>query len=199
MVQDFDFHPHEPDVRVFTVPGAGVLRRDDEVFVTHALYDQVVRRRYAFRGHWFKISLTTDLDGNLVETAPADGQPAFAFTIDIATPMFTDAGGIFAVDLDLDVLVRADAQTFAVEDEDAFTASLVLGRFSAYEAAGARQGLADLVRLIEGGDLLPLLQDASPLGRGDVPLALPMLRVPLAEIPQLQPGKRVTWREGSGA
>jgi hypothetical protein len=69
-LRDYDYHPYESDVRVFTITPASVLRADD-ILVYHALYDQAVLWHYAFCDRWYKINVTTDLDGNLVETAPS--------------------------------------------------------------------------------------------------------------------------------
>jgi hypothetical protein len=62
------FHPDEASVRIFRTSGPGVLRLDDEIAITEAVYDGVVRRRYAFADRWFKINVTTNLAGDLVET-----------------------------------------------------------------------------------------------------------------------------------
>ena len=113
MVQDFDFHPYEADVRVCTFPEAGVLRADAEALVCHAAYDQVVLRHYAFADRWFKVNVTTDPDGNLIEVPAGDGRSAYAFTIDIATPMVVAGNATYSVDLDIDVLVRADTVTMS--------------------------------------------------------------------------------------
>src|SRR5262245_34882003 len=113
VIRDFDFHPREDHVRVFDLPPEGVLRFDDEVLVAQVRYDDVVLRHFAFRDHWFKINVTTDLAGNLIETAPAPDIPAYAYTIDLATPMLRagDGDAVYAVDLEVDVLVRADGST----------------------------------------------------------------------------------------
>ena len=103
---DYDFHPDESTVRVFTTPPSGVLRLDDDVAITQAVDSGVVLRHYAFGDRWFKINVTTDQQGELVETG-APHRP-FAFNCDIATPMERDKDATFAVDLFVDVLVRAD-------------------------------------------------------------------------------------------
>ena len=43
-------HPDESDVRLFAVPGRGVLRLDDSVFVADVRYGDIVLRHYALRG-----------------------------------------------------------------------------------------------------------------------------------------------------
>lgn len=79
-LHDFDFHPGESEVRLFTVPRAGVLRADEEAVFYQVCYGDVVLRHYAFAGHWFKINVTTDLWGNLVETGPRAGAPGRGVT-----------------------------------------------------------------------------------------------------------------------
>lgn len=85
MLSDYDFHPDETTVRIFRTPKEGVLRLEDTIAVTEAIYDDAVLRHYAFADHWFKINMTTDIAGNLIETGAAD-RP-FALNCDIATPM----------------------------------------------------------------------------------------------------------------
>jgi hypothetical protein len=65
-VRDFDFHPDEEDVRVFTSRPDGVLRLSDDVHVSAARYGGIVLWHYAFARHWFKVNLTTDLAGQIV-------------------------------------------------------------------------------------------------------------------------------------
>ncbi|MFI7699954.1 hypothetical protein [Nonomuraea sp. NPDC049480] len=74
-LHDFDFHPGESEVRLFTLPRAGVLRADEEAVVHEVRHGDVVLRHYAFAGHWLHINVTTDLSGNLVETGPRAGAP----------------------------------------------------------------------------------------------------------------------------
>ena len=47
-VSDFDFHPDEDQVRVFTVGPGGVLRFSSDVYVCAARYGDVVLWHYAF-------------------------------------------------------------------------------------------------------------------------------------------------------
>jgi hypothetical protein len=98
------------------VSDRGVLRLDNQIVVTEALYDDVVLRHYAFADTWFKVNVTTDIAGNLVETGDA-GQ-RFAFNCDVATPMERAATSTFGVDLFIDVLVRDDATSHIVGDQD---------------------------------------------------------------------------------
>lgn len=193
VLQDYDFHPREQHVRVFDVPSDGVLRLDEEVFVAQTRYDNVLLRHFAFRDHWFKINVTTDLNGDLIETAPSPGAPAFAYNIDLATPMERDGDALYAVDLEVDVLVRADGSTFVVTDLDDFRATIRAGLISAAETAGVRAGLDHLTELIESGGLLKFCDQAYPWGPAPAPAALPDRSVPLSDVPRLHRGKRLTW------
>jgi hypothetical protein len=66
--RDFDFHPDEEDVRLLTSRPDGVLRLSGDVYVSAARYGDIVLWHYAFARHWFKVNLTTDLTGQIVET-----------------------------------------------------------------------------------------------------------------------------------
>ncbi|MGH9155143.1 MAG: hypothetical protein ACRD1K_04690 [Acidimicrobiales bacterium] len=189
VLEDYDFHPDEPTVRIFRTPAPGVLRVDDAVAVTEAIYDGVVLRHYAFAEHWFKINVTTDLSGNLIETGAA-GSP-FAFNCDIATPMERDGDCIFGVDLFIDVLVRADSSSYVVNDEEEFEEMRPRGLLSAAEAQGAKEAVKDLVALVEGGRLLPWLAEHAPFGPCQPPSALGVDRGPVPQ--RLQPVVRRTW------
>ena len=63
IVRDFDFHPGEPFVRVFTLPLYGVLRLDGDAFVSESRISDVVLRHYAFASEWFKVNVTFDPAG----------------------------------------------------------------------------------------------------------------------------------------
>lgn len=177
------------------MPVGGVLRFDDEAFVAEVRYGEVVVRHYAFRDHWFKINCTTDLRGRFVETAPGEDLPPFTFNCDIATPMFRRDDAEYAVDLWLDVLVRADGVAHVVCDHDDFDAALAQGLLSQREAAGARAGLEELVGLIAAGDFIGFLEANQPFVPSSVPEAPGMERVPLGEVhgPLLLPGRRPSW------
>ena len=58
-VRDFDLHPDEDDVRVFVTEPGGVLRIDDDAYVSAGRYGDVILWHYAFARHWFKVNLTT--------------------------------------------------------------------------------------------------------------------------------------------
>jgi predicted RNA-binding protein associated with RNAse of E/G family len=68
---------------------------------------------------------------------------------EIATPMVLGDDAIFAVDLWLDVLVRADGVTHGVYDQDEFDRALARGWLSDREARAASNELRSLVELIE--------------------------------------------------
>jgi hypothetical protein len=189
VLRDHDFHPDEPTVRIFRTPSAGVLRLDDSVAVTEAVYDRVVLRHYAFADHWFKINVTTDLAGHLIETG--DRTRRFAVNCDIATPMEREADSTFGVDLFTDVLIHQDAASFSVTDQDEFAEMLGRGVISAAEGRGAGRGLRELVEFIEAGRLLRWLGDLAPFGPCRPPLALPVQRGPVPG--RLLPGTRRTW------
>jgi ADP-ribose pyrophosphatase YjhB (NUDIX family) len=144
------------------MPAAGVLRFDDEVFVTQVRYGDVVVRHHAWRDHWFKINCTTDLRGRLIETTAPDDVPPFAFNCDIATPMVRHADAVFAVDLWLDVLVRGDGVTRGVYDHDEFDDAITRSWLSEREQAGARAGLEELIDLIDRRALVDFLTELHP-------------------------------------
>jgi hypothetical protein len=190
VLADYDFHPDEATVRLFRVPDAGVLRLDDEVAVYQVTYQRgVVLRHYGFADRWYKVNVTTNPSGNLIETG--DASPRFTFNCDIATPMARDATKLFAVDLFLDVLVRGDMSTYVVGDEDQFDVAVGQGLVSASEARAARAGLVELLDIIERGELLSWLESFVPFGVCDPPGALDMVR---EEVPaRLRPKGRATW------
>lgn len=189
MTEDFDFHPDEPTVRVFVTPPAALVRLDDEVAIIEVRDGGVVLRHYAFRDRWFKVNVTTDLEGRLVESGDAANR--FALNCDIATPMERDGDAIFAVDLFADVLIRADARRYRVGDMDELEDAPTAGLISAAEAAAAHRGLVDLLELVDAGHLLPWLAELHPFGPCDPPPALPMERCPVPG--RLQAGHRPTW------
>jgi hypothetical protein len=189
VLADHDFHPDEPTVRIFRTPSPGVLRLDDSVAVSEAVYDGTVLRHYAFAGHWFKVNVTTDLNGRLTETG--DKARRFAVNCDIATPMEREACSTFGVDLFTDVLVRDDATSYVVADRDELGEMLGRGVISAAESRGAERGLRELLELIEAGRLLGWLGELAPFGPCQPPRALPMRRGPVPG--RLWPGIRRTW------
>lgn len=197
LVSDFDFHPDEPYVREFRFSPGDVLRMDDAAFACEAESNGVVLRHYAFADEWFKVNVTFDRAGALVET-PALTEfrspvPPFAFNCDIATPMLRRGSAVHAVDLFLDVLVRADGQTHEVIDEDEFDAAVRSGLVSAGEADSARRGLDRLLGLIERNELLAFLERICPVGPSTAGSALPMRRTPIIDVPLIRPGHRPTW------
>ena len=189
---DYDFHP-PGELRLFRQDSTGVLRLDDEAVVYQAAYGDVVLRHYAFRDHWFKINFTVSKDGTPFEEAATSEMPAFSFNCDIATPMVRDRTSVYAVDLELDVLVAADARTYHVMDEDDFARASRKGWISRREASGARRGLAQLIEIVEAGTLLPFLDRVCSIGPESAPPSLPMQRLDPSVIPTLLPPRRPTW------
>jgi predicted RNA-binding protein associated with RNAse of E/G family len=174
---------------VFRTPPPGILRLDDALAVTEVAYDAVVLRHYAFAKHWFKVNVTTDLDGALIETGDETNQ--FAFNCDIATPMGREGNCIYAVDLFVDVLIRRDTSSFYVGDEDEFIDMAARNVLSRAERRAAIRGLSELVDAIETGRMWPWLNDLVPFGPCNPPAAPPMERVETPE--RLKPHVRSSW------
>jgi hypothetical protein len=191
-VRDFDLHPDEDSVRVFTSGPDGVLRFSGDAYVAAARYGDIVLWHYAFAQHWFKVNLTTDLAGHIVETGD-EHSGRFAFNCDIATPMRRHAGAVFAVDLFADVLVRADSLTYQVCDLEELERARRSGLVLPAEARGARSGLAELTGIIERGDLLAFMSQACAIGPLEPPPATPPGRAPLAQVPLLGIESRRAW------
>ncbi len=179
-------------MRVFTSGPDGVLRLSGDAYVSAARYGDVILWHYAFAGHWFKVNLTTDLAGQIVETGD-EQSGRFAFNCDIATPMSRRGGAVFAVDLFADVLVRADSITYQVCDLEELDRARPAGLILPAEARGARDGLAELTGIIERAGLLAFLSRACPIGPLDPPPAAPAGRVPLAHVPRLGKECRRAW------
>ncbi|MDR2986661.1 MAG: DUF402 domain-containing protein [Nocardiopsaceae bacterium] len=194
-VRDFDFHPDEDGVRVFVTEPAGVLRIDSDAYVSAGRYSDLILWHYAFTRHWFKINLTTDLDGRTVETGDDEPGRGFAFNCDIATPMRIQDNAVYAVDLFADVLVRADGVTYRVTDLEEFRQAQDRELILPGEARGAREGLAELTGIIERGELASFLRQACPPGRLNPPFASAADRVPLTQVPLLSEGNRADWAE----
>ena len=189
MLTDHDFHPDEPTVRIFRTPSPGVLRLDDDAAISEAVYEGIVLRHYAFAGHWFKVNVTTGLSGRQTETG--DHGRRFAVNCDIATPLEREGNSTFGVDLFTDVLVREDATSYVIADQDEFAEMLGRGVISPAEGRGAGRGLRELLELIEEGRLLRWLAELAPFGPCQPPPARPMRRGPVPA--RLRPGTRRTW------
>ena len=198
-VRDFDYHPDEDHVRVFTAGPGGVLRFSGDLYVCAERHGDVVLWHYAFARHWFKINLTTDLAGQIVETGDEEPGGRFAFNCDVATPIRRRGRAVYAVDLFADVLVRADAVSYRVCDLDELGQARRDGLILPAEASGAERGLAELTALVARGDLLAFLSRAWPVGplrpkaHYAVPAAAPVGRVPVAEVPLLGRESRAAW------
>lgn len=189
MLLDHDFHPDEDTVRVFRTPGSGVLRLDDEVFISQTRCYGGILRHYAFSKHWFKINISLDEDGRPI--APGDGPQRFAFNCDIATPMERDGGNLFGVDLFIDVLLGPSAESVHVQDEDELREAVERGFVSKSEAIAAEGGLNELLRLVETKDLVPWLTEFHSFDPCDPPVAPAMERVAVPA--RMRAVSRSTW------
>lgn len=192
-VQDFDFHPDEEAVRVFACEPGGVLHLSSDAYVSAVRYADVVLWHYAFAWHWFKVNLTTDLNGAIVETGGTTPGGPFAFNCDVATPMRRQAHAVFAVDLFADVLVRADGVSYRVGDLAEFRQARDQGLILPEEARGAERGLAELTGMIERGELLAFLSRTCPLTPSSPPAAAPPARAMLSDVPLLSLESRASW------
>lgn len=194
-MRDFDYHPDEPDVRVFGVPETGVLERSEDALVAQTAdrtaAEPVVLRHYAFANEWFKLNATYDLDGDLVETGPAG--ESFAVNCDVSTPLIWVGADATAVDLFLDVLIRADT-SYRVVDRPEFEAACSRRLISTSEAHHAEQGLTRLLHWITSGRLHELLALTPSTVAARAPAPLPFSRSPLAEVPAVAPRLRASWR-----
>jgi predicted RNA-binding protein associated with RNAse of E/G family len=88
--------------------------------------------------------------------------------------MERDGDATFAVDLFVDVLVRADLRSIHVGDQDEFEQALSVGLVSHAEGEQARRGVAELVELVQAGALLPWLDELCPFGPSEPSEAPPM-------------------------
>jgi hypothetical protein len=192
VVCDLDFHPDEPTIRAFKFARADVARIDDDAFVSRARYGDIVLHHYAWSDRWFKVNVTTDLAGHVVETAADGSAPAFAFNIDVATPMRRLGDDVFAVDLFGDLLVRTDC-SYVVTGEDEIEPAAQAGQISSRERDAARQGLLELIELVEAGHLTTLLAQTAPLSRSAPSPAREVARIPIGDFPLLAAESRWTW------
>jgi hypothetical protein len=195
-VRDFDLHPDEDGVRVFATEPGGVLRLRDDMFVSAGRYGDVILWHYAFARHWFKVNLTTGLDGHIMETGGDGPARPFAVNCDIATPMRREGSAVYAVDLFTDILVRADGVSYRVCDLAEFGQARRRGLILPAEARGAGRGVAELTGIIERGELVAFLRHSYPAGPLDPPAASPPGRVALSQVPQLSRESRACWASG---
>lgn len=175
---------------MFAVPRSGVLRLDDDAFVSETRFDETVLRHYAFANEWFTVNVTFDGHGHVVETASSPDHPAFAFNCDIATPMRREGDSVYTIDLFADVLVRRNGQTFEIKDEEELEHAVTGGLVSGHEFDSAQLGIERLVGLIESEDLIPFLEAVCPFGPSHAPEGLPVIHVPVSEVPWLQRHRR---------
>ena len=191
-VLEYDFHPPD-ELRVFTYGQQSVLQFDNTALVVEADYGGTVLRHYAFPDRWFKINVTTDRAGNFVEEQVDTTPIPFCFNCDIATPMVSDGSTVFAVDLWIDVLVRADGPAYYIGDEDEFDDAIANGWLSQREADGARAGLTELIDIIERKQLMAFLSELQPFRSTQAPPANAMRRAPASRFPLIQPYSRPSW------
>lgn len=197
-MRDYDYHPNEPDVRVFGVPEAGVLVRTDEMFLGQTREPaslewgtpSLVLRHYAFAGEWFKLNATLNGDGELIETG-AEGDE-YVVNCDIATPLRWIGSDATAVDLFLDVMVRRDG-SYRIVDRTEFDDAWCLQLVSDSEARNAESGLKSLLHWITSGRLQELLDEPARHLAAQAPPPLPFVRSPLAGVPAVAPYSRSTW------
>jgi hypothetical protein len=101
--------------------------------------------------------------------------------------MVADGNAVFAVDLCVDVLVRADGLTYYVRDEDEFADAIENGWLSEREADGARTGLTELIDIIQRKQLFAFLSGLQPFGSTRAPPANAMRRESAARFPLVHP------------
>jgi hypothetical protein len=148
---------------------------------------------YAFARHWFKVKLTTDLDGGIVETGSESPGSRFAYNCDIATPVRRLDRAVYAVDLFADILVRADAVSYRLCDMGEFQQAGDRRLILPAEVRGAERGLAELTGIIEHGELAAFLGQTCPVSPLNPPVASPVGRVPSSQVPLLSADSRASW------
>ena len=141
----------------------------------------------AFVDRWFKVNVTTDLDG----IPSVYGDDGFTFNCDIATPMLREGPNVYAVDLFLDVLVDCAGRRFDVTDREEFVVAVDDGLVSEREAEMAETHLEQLLQIVRRGDLLAWLDSHHPFGPTSAPASLPMARCPITAT--VAPGLRPSW------
>lgn len=156
------FNLHLPgEVVLFRMPSHSVRRWDNEAVVYDVRIGDLVLRHYGFKNHWFEVNCTLDLSGRFItEPGPID----WCFNCDIATPTFTEGTDGYSVDLCLDVLAGPDGRTHVVIDQEDFAEAIARGWISPAEEAGARNGLADLLQIINTTGLVHFLHQVYPFG-----------------------------------
>jgi predicted RNA-binding protein associated with RNAse of E/G family len=144
-------------------------------------------RHYAFPDRWFTANVTIDLDGSPVE-APGD---EFAYNCDVSTPLWHKGARAYEVDLELDVLVRADGRTYEVTDREDFEHACEAGWITWAERDGALRGRQEVTDLVESGELRAFLERVCPFGSiREAPFAEPYEVLPAELYPQLRPASR---------
>jgi hypothetical protein len=93
-------------------------------------------------------------------------------------------------------VLRFNDDVFVAEvrhDEDEFEDAIARGLLGAREQAGARDGLDELIDLIDRHALVDFVAEVHPFGPTNVPEAPAMKRVELSEAGLLRPGVRASW------
>jgi hypothetical protein len=173
----------------FTVPAAGVRRRDGSALVYDVrVGEDAFLRHYSFCDRWFEVNVSLDGAGRLVTEATGPGGFAWAVNCDIDTPL-VDAGpaAVARVDLFIDVLAAADGRAYVVKDEEEFAGAVAAGVLTPEEARGALAGLTELRGILDGPGLLAFLESVHPLPDADelrgLPPAVPPESCPLDRSP----------------
>jgi hypothetical protein len=118
-----------------------------------------VLRHYSWAERWFEINCTLGLDGSFVAE---QGVIDYCFNCDISSPHFNVGHNFYNTDLYIDVLVGTDGRTHVVIDRDEFAEAVDRGWITAAEAMAARRGLAELLEVIQSGELISFLDHIYP-------------------------------------
>lgn len=192
-------HLSAEEIAIFSVPAEGIRRWDDEALVYDVrVSDQQILRHYSFANRWFQVNCSLNLDGSFL-TEHRRGY-TWSFNCDICIPHYTAAGHVYQMDLWLDVLVEADGRTDVIKDEDEFADAVRDGLLTADEAAGARQGLDELISIIQGPGLVNFLESVCPFRDVAVERRQPPMRSLSTDAdPLLAPESRTRYRTKEAA
>jgi len=174
----YNFHPPD-EVRIFATPRAAVKRWDSSVLVFDARIGDGILRKYSFSDRWFEVHCTFDLNGPL---RAERGAISWAFNCDMCTPAILRGGGLYNVDLCLDVLVQPDGITYALTDEDDLASKSAAGLLTRTEVLGARQGADELIAIIRSTGIITFLEEILPFDSvtDNQPQAPPEISTPAA-------------------
>lgn len=194
-MRNFDFHPDESFVRSFGVPSSGIFLNHSDlcVYQIKEINDEYILRHIAFKNEWFKLNITYDSFGQLIDAGQDEDGFLFAINCDISTPMTEIGSDIASVDLFLDVLVDSNGN-FKVVDQDGFYFAFTHGLISIHEVNNAEKALEKFISWIESGYLFSFLSSIPTDTVNSAPVPLPFKRVDITQFPALAPEKRGTWR-----